>query len=182
VVPGALAGGIDGVIPMSLFGGFLIRLDLPGKALDLSPYPERGAARTAGFETAVLREDMLYLRGDMNDALDGYILLDTGACYSAISRRTAQALRCSLISAADLRGPSGSVNGGFIDGGIRFRVAGASLTAEPVVALDLAAFSAFNGVETAGVLGYPTLLHSVLTVDYRDALVHIDSAAGHRLR
>jgi hypothetical protein len=125
---------------------------------------------------------MLYLRGDMNDALDGYILLDTGACYSAISRRTAQALRCSLISAADLRGPSGSVNGGFIDGGIRFRVAGASLTAEPVVALDLAAFSAFNGVETAGVLGYPTLLHSVLTVDYRDALVHIDSAAGHRLR
>lgn len=181
VAPTWLAGGIDGVIPMSLFGGFLIRLDLPGKALELMPYPKPAAGQTAGFETAILREDMLFLRAAMNDALEGYILLDTGACYSAVSWRTAQALRSSLLSAVDLRGPNGAVNGGLIDGGIRFHVAGRSLTAEPVVALDLAAFSAFNGVETAGVLGYPTLRSFVLTLDYRDALVRIDapSKAGN---
>src|ERR1035437_8256723 len=35
VAPSRLARGIDGVIPLSLFGGFLIRLDLPDKTLDL---------------------------------------------------------------------------------------------------------------------------------------------------
>jgi hypothetical protein len=160
---------------MSLFGGFLIRLDLPDKTLDLLPYPEeRGATGSAGFEAAILRDNLLFLRGAVNDALEGYILLDTGSSYSAISRRTAQVLRSPLVSEVDLRGPNGAVNGGLIDGAIRFHVAGRSFTVEPAVALDLAAFSAFNGVETAGVLGYPTLRSSVLTVDYRDALVRLD--------
>jgi hypothetical protein len=175
VAPGRLARGIDGVIPMSLFGAFLVRLDLSGESLGLMPYPERAAAPTAGFAAAILREDLLFMRGALNGALEGYILLDTGACYSAISRRTAQVLKSSLVSAIDLRGPNGAVDGGLIGGGIRFQVAGRSLTAEPVVALDLAAFSALNGVETAAVLGYPTLRSSVLTVDYRDALVRIDA-------
>jgi hypothetical protein len=182
VVPGSLAAGIDGVIPMSLFGAFLVRLDLSGEALDLMPYPQPGAAQYAGLETAVLKEDLLFMLGAMNGALQGYILLDTGACYSAISRRTAQVLKSSLVSELELRGPNGAVSGGLIDGGVRFHMAGWSLTAEPVVALDLAAFSALNGIETAGVLGYPALRFSVLTVDYRDALVRIDSGAGHRLR
>ena len=175
VPPSRLPGGMDGVIPMSLFAAFLVRLDMPGKALDLMPYPERGPIPAGGFEPAVLRDGLLFLRGAMNDAPEGHILLDTGACYSAISRRTARVLKTSLVSAVDLRGPNGTVDGGLIDGAVRFRVAGQSLTAEPVVALDLGAFSTVNNIETDGVLGYPALRHSVLTVDYRNALVRIDA-------
>jgi hypothetical protein len=177
VAPRRLAGGIDGVIPISLFAGFLVRLDLPGKALDLTPYPEPGPV-PFGFEPATLRDGLLFLRGAMNNAPPGNILLDTGACYSAVSRRTARLLSASLLAPTDLRGPNGPVDGGFLEGAVRFEVAGRSLTGEPVVAVDLSAFSALNGLETDGVLGYPALRFSVLTVDYRDALVRIDSAPG----
>ena len=174
MAPGVLAEGIDGVIPMSLFGGFLIRLDLPGKALDLTPYPD-GAAQPAGTVPAILRDDLLFVRGALNDALEGYILLDTGASYSAVSQRTAKVLRSSPVSSIDLRGAGGAVNGDLITAGVRFQVAGRSFTADPVVALDLAALSALNGVDAIGVLGYPALRASILTVNYRDALVRIDN-------
>ena len=178
VAPRGLASGIDGVIPISLFAGFLVHLDFPGKALDLTPYPELGLV-PSGFEPATLRDGLLFLRGAMNNAPPGNILLDTGACYSAVSRRTARLLTSSLLAPADLRGPNGPVDGGFLEESVRFQVAGRSLTGEPVVALDLAAFNALNDIETDGVLGYPALRYSVLTVDYRDALVRIDGAAGH---
>jgi hypothetical protein len=114
------------------------------------------------------------MRAAFNDSLEGYVLLDTGASYSAISRRTAQALRSSAVSAVGLRGANGAMDCDVMAAGVRVQVAGGNLTAEPVVALDLARFSAFNGVETAAVLGYPALRASVITVDYRDALVRID--------
>ena len=37
VVPGKVVAGADGVIPMSLFADFLLRLDLPRRTLDLRP-------------------------------------------------------------------------------------------------------------------------------------------------
>ncbi|MGA3096066.1 MAG: aspartyl protease family protein [Bryobacteraceae bacterium] len=175
MAPGRLAEGTDGVIPLSLFGGFLMRLELPGKALDLMPYPDRAAIPTAGFARAILRNDMLFVRGAMNDSQEGYILLDTGASYSAISRRTAQALNSSPVSAVGLRGANGALDGDLIAAAVRFHVGGWNLTADSVVALDLAEFSAFNGVETAGVLGYPALRASVLTISYRDAMVRIET-------
>ena len=175
---GGLAGGIDGVMPMSIFGSFLIRLDLSGKTLDLLPYPDSGAIQTAGFAHAVLKNDLLFLRGLLNDELEGHILVDTGASYSAISRRTAHVLKSSPISVVDLRGANGAVNADLIAGGIRFQVAGQNLTAQPVVALDLSAFSALNGVDTIGILGYPDLRSSILTISYRDALVRIDARSN----
>jgi hypothetical protein len=39
VVDGKVVEGADGVIPLSLFSDFLLRLDLPGKTLGLIPYP-----------------------------------------------------------------------------------------------------------------------------------------------
>jgi hypothetical protein len=172
---GKLAAGVDGVIPLSLFGGFLIRLDLPGKALDLMPYPDGAPAPTAGFARMIPNGDVLFVPAALNGALEGYILLDTGASYSAVSRTTARILRSSLVSPVGLRGASGSVDGDLIEAGIRFHLAGRTLTAQPVVALDLASFSAFNGVETIAILGYPALSASILTVDYRDALLRIEA-------
>jgi len=179
---GELAEGIDGVIPLSFFGTFFIRLDLPGKVLDLTPYPV-GAAQTAGFAPAIPKSGMLFMRGWLDRALEGCILLDTGASYSTVSQPAARVLGNPTVSAVGLRGANGSVDGGVLASGIRFLVAGRSLAADPVVALDLEPFSAFNGIETIGVLGYPALRAFVLTVDYRDALVRIDAPSkGHARR
>ena len=43
-----LAEGIDGVLPLSAFAGFLIRLDIPRKSLELLPYPPNRRARPGG--------------------------------------------------------------------------------------------------------------------------------------
>ena len=172
---GVLAEGIDGVIPLSLFRDFLIRLDLPAKTLTLMPYPDRQALQSGGFSSATLSGDMLFLRGAVNDALEGFILLDTGASYSAVSQGAAKVLRRPLASVIALRGANGDLNGDLFAGGVRFGVSGLNFMADPVVAVDLAAFCAFHRAETLGVLGYPALRSSVLTVSYRDALVRIDT-------
>jgi hypothetical protein len=82
------------------------------------------------------------MRGVLNGALEGYILLDTGTSYPAISLRTTQALKSSLVSVVDLRGANGAVKGDLIAAGARFHVAGRGLAAELVVALNAPALMA----------------------------------------
>jgi hypothetical protein len=49
VVDGQMLEGVDGVIPMSLFANFLVRLDLPRKVLDLDAYPADPPVRDASY-------------------------------------------------------------------------------------------------------------------------------------
>ena len=44
-----IADGIQGAMPLSFFFGFLIRLDIPGKNLDLLPYPDQQSSPDSGF-------------------------------------------------------------------------------------------------------------------------------------
>lgn len=76
--------GIHGVLPLALFGDFLIRLDASARTLDLMPYPAISAETGAGIP-AVSNHQLLFLRGTLDDR-QGYFLLDTGASYNAISR------------------------------------------------------------------------------------------------
>jgi hypothetical protein len=174
VVRGRVAEGIDGVIPVSLFGGFLVRLDLPARILGLTPYPDGAPAPTVGFSPTVPNRNLLLMKAVLDDAREGYVLLDTGAAYTGISPQTARALRSSLVEPLHMQGATGWVAGETVEPGIRFRIAGQELTVDHPVALDLTTVSRFNGIEMIGVLGYPELRHTVLTVNYRDALVRIE--------
>lgn len=178
VVSGRIFGGIDGVIPMSLFGGFLVRLDLPSKTLSLVPYPNDTSARSTGFSVTVAHESMLLTKAVLDDAREGYVLLDTGAAYTGISPRVAQALRSSPVESLHMQGATGSVAGEMLTPGIRFRIAGQEFTPANPVTMDLTTISRYSGVEMIGVLGYPELRHAVLTVNYRDALVDIELKGG----
>jgi hypothetical protein len=164
VVRGRVAEGVDGVIPVSLFGGFLVRLDLPARALALTPYPDGAPARTAGLSPTVPNRNLLLMKAALDGAREGYVLLDTGAAYTGISLQTARALRSRV----------GAVAGEMIEPGIRFRIADQELTADHPMAVDLTTVSRYNGVEMIGVLGYPELRNTILTVNYRDALVGIE--------
>lgn len=180
VVRGRVAEGIDGVIPVSLFGGFLVRLDLPAGILALTPYPDGAQAQSVGLFPTVSNRNLLLTKAVLDGAREGYVLLDTGAAYTGISPQTARALGSLLVEPLHMQGATGWVVGEIIEQGIRFRIAGQELRADHPVALDLATVSRFNGIEMIGVLGYPELRRTVLTVNYRDALVGIELKRGGR--
>jgi len=108
VTDNKVAEGVDGVLPLALFGGFVIRLDMPSKSLDLDPYPEQ-APRQTGDLAAVRNHDLLFVKCQVNGARDGYFLLDTGASYNAISRALARTLNSSDLFGSDISLRGGTV-------------------------------------------------------------------------
>lgn len=171
----SIGDGIQGVLPLSVFSGFLIRLDIPGKVLQLLPYP---AARTESGRSinAIASNRLLFVKATVNEVRDGYFLLDTGASYSAISQTVARELKISetLSERVSLQGGTAAMDAALVGSGIRLRLPERDLDSGPVVAIDLSASSAYHHFEIAGLIGYPALSRSVLLISYRDRLIHIE--------
>lgn len=170
-----LLEGIDGVIPMSLFSGFLVRLDMPGKTLHLESYPD-APVDDAGYSPARTDNCLLFVPAVLNEHQAGYVLLDTGATYNAVAPASTRAWKSYRLSSPniDLRGGAGLMAGFLLPAGVSFRLGSRVLPADPAVVVDLSAFSSPLPFKLAGILGYPALRRSVLTVNYRDGLVRMD--------
>jgi hypothetical protein len=166
-----IADGIQGVLPLSIFSGFLIRLDIPGKQLALLPYPFE-TDRT-GSIPILLNNQLLFVKGNVNDTRDGYFLLDTGASYTAIARSLAGQLHISdaLAQRVPLQGGVADINAPLLNGAVRLRLGSRGPVAGPVVAVDLSTASRYHNLEIAGLIGFPALRDSVLIVSYRDAFI-----------
>jgi len=171
-----LPDGLQGVFPLSALAEFLIRLDIPGKSLDLQPYP-REQAETQGALPAVSNNQLLFLKGTVNETHEGYFLLDTGASYNAISRNMVRRLNISeaLASLVPMQGGVAEMDAPLLTGQVRLRLPTNELVRGPVVALDLSTASRYHNLEVSGLIGYPALSESVLSVNYRDSLVAIGS-------
>ena len=174
LVDGKVIEGADGVIPLAMFSDFLMRLDLPKRTLGLIPYPnEQGPAVSS--HRAAGNSDLLLVRTVLNRKHDGYVILDTGAFCSAISREAAGALSGARILAdLPIGAGTGAATGQLVSGDVHFEIAGRELVPDRVVALDLLNLSRHYGVEVVGVLGFPALSPYVLVVDYRNGLVKIE--------
>jgi len=170
----SLADGVQGVLPLAIFAGFLIHLDIPAKELDLLPYPE--PADRAGGLPLLSSNQLLFVKGIVNDTHEGYFLLDTGAAYTAISRNLARQLHISEVMSdhVPLQGGIASIDAPLLSGSVRLRFASTRAAAGPVVAVDLATASRYHNFEVSGLLGYSALCDSVLTVNYRDNLLRIE--------
>jgi len=177
VVRGSVVEGVDGVVPTALFRDFLIRLDLPGKALHLSPTAAVANVPAEGFIPVMPGRTLLFVKAMLERAHEGYVLLDTGSSYSVVSQEEGRALKAFLTAPSSVRGANGVIDSKLLNARIRFKVGGVELSATSVVALDLTTLSRYNGVEIAGVLGFPELRNSVLTIDYQGAQVLIDAQA-----
>jgi hypothetical protein len=174
LVDGKVVEGADGVIPLAMFSDFLMRLDLPARTLGLIPYPgEQGPALPS--DRAATQGDLLLVGTVLNRERHGYVVLDTGAFCSAISREVAGTLGGSQ-NLGDLRigGGTGTATGQVVSAAVHFEIAGQDLVPNDVVALDLLNLSRHYGVEVVGVLGFPALSPYVLTIDYRSRLVKIE--------
>jgi predicted aspartyl protease len=170
-----LADGIQGALPLSIFSKFLIRLDIPGKSLDLLPYPP-DQPRLEGAVQAIENNRVLFLKGTANEKTEGYFLLDTGATYNAISHKVARELHIaeSMAERVALQGGTAEMDAPLLRGSVRFRLGALELATDPLVAVDLSVPSRYHRIEIAGLIGYPALRGSVLTVNYRNRLIRIE--------
>lgn len=170
-----LLEGIDGIIPMALFAGFLVRLDVPGKTLDLEPYPARPPIVDPAYSPARADHCLLYLASVLNESRSGYVLLDTGATYSAVSEAAARSWNAyrTMSRSIALHGGAGATDGFLLPRGVRFRFGSRVLSADPAVVVDLSDASRHQQFEVDGILGYSALRNSIVTINYRDSLVRI---------
>jgi Aspartyl protease len=169
-----LSDGIQGALPLSVFAGFLIGLDVAGNALHLSPYPTGPVDQSAAIGI-LSNNQLLFVKGTVNETHDGYFLLDTGASYSAISRNLARELHFSNLLAhhVALQGGTTPMDAPLLTGSVRLRF-GSQIAAGPIVAVDLSTASRYHQFEVSGLIGYTALRGFMLTVSYRDGLVRID--------
>ncbi len=176
VANGAVSDQVDGVVGTSLFQRFIIRLDAPRKILELLPYPDE--APQAGREpnpptrmaklVPVCQADHLLLVNARFDAFSsGYLILDTGAAFSSVSRRLTSAAEPEF----EVSGPGGGRANAYLAGRVQVRVGDRDLLDPNAVALDFARLSNLHGVEISGLIGYPMLSRYTLTLDYRDGLI-----------
>ncbi len=181
LVEGSVIEGADGVIPLSLFSDFLLRLNLPEKTLGLFPYPgEQDPASPSSRR--VTQRDLLLVAAVLNGKQSGHVVLDTAAFCSAISRELAGSPRAHLAPEVRIVAGTGAATGQLVSSAMHFRVAGQELIPNEVVALDLSNLSRYYGVQVVGVLGFPALRPYILTLSYRDALVKIESPQRLSLR
>jgi hypothetical protein len=168
--------GIQGVLPLSLFAEYLIKLDVPGKALDLSPYPKETPDPSRALPV-FSNNQLLIVKATANESHEGYFLLDTGASYTAISRSLASHLKISetLAPHVSMRGGVAEMQAPVLTGLVRLHVGSSVPVCGPVVAVDLSTASRYQDLEISGLIGFSALYNSVLTVNYRNNLLWIAS-------
>jgi predicted aspartyl protease len=174
VAEGKLAEGIEGVFPLSLFSEFVVRIDFRRQSLDLLSY-EAQEPESAGALPAISSNRLLFVKGSVNGLPEGYFLVDTGASYTAISRGLARDFERAekLAPRVALRSGTATIDAPILHRGLRFQIGSEELQQAEVVVMDFSSASRYHGVDISGLIGYPALRNSVLTVDYRNARVRI---------
>ncbi len=184
-----VAGEVDGAIGANVFEQFIVRLDGRHRVLDLLPYPDevpraqsqedlwagRDRSLPAGMEnlTPVCQTGhLLLVQTKLDSGTSGYMILDTGAAYSSLSRQAT--LPFAEPTPFEIAGPGGGLVTAFQAGPTQLHVAGHDLADPEVVALDFARISNLHGLEISGLIGYPMLSRYALTLEYRDGLIGLD--------
>lgn len=175
VVSGHIMDGVDGVIPLSLFSAFLVRLDVPHRTLELDPLPDKATAQDDSYSPVRTENSMLFLQTTLNSSQTGYVLLDTGSSFNAVSWAALGAHRDFGFEYPNvpLLAGTGETEGFRLPHGVRFRFGSRVLSADPAIVVDLSKLSGRHRLPIAGLLGYPALRTSVVTVNYRDGLVRL---------
>ena len=174
LVNGDVIEGADGVIPLSLFSGFLLQLDFPGKALRLIPYTRQRSQPYPPNGRAENRNRLL-VPAVLNGKQSGQVILDTAAYCSVVSRDVAGALggfpdaRLTLVWAG-----TGATWGWIVSPAVHFLIAGKDAVSDETVVLDLSNLSRHYGLELLGIVGFPALRPYVLTIDYQAGRLTIE--------
>jgi tetratricopeptide (TPR) repeat protein len=195
--------GVDGLIGMDVFSNLQVTLDYPMRKLALAPLPPRpqegvtadkpaletksGQQSTRAPHDRYIAPEMsdwtkvyrsghnLLLPAMLNESAARLFILDTGAFTTTISPEAAREVT-KVHSDHDLivRGISGKVEKVYSADNITFRFAHLQQRGEGVVAFDTSNLSKSAGLEVSGLIGFSTLSHLTVKIDYRDALVKFE--------
>jgi hypothetical protein len=76
-------------------------------------------------------------------------------------------------SSVDLFTPGRQISGSSLPGAVRFEFAGREFADDGVASFDFGPISNQNGVEISGLIGYPLLSRSTVTINLRDGLMEM---------
>ena len=98
-------------------------------------------------------------------------LLDTGASFSSVDRQLVPLINVSAITS--VLGPCGTQVRASRSAPVTFQIADQTFQDPAPIALDLEMMSEQEGVHISGVLGFPILVNTNLTIDYRRGFVEL---------
>jgi hypothetical protein len=194
--------GVDGLVGPDIFSSYVVTLDNPSRMLKLDPLPARpdevaGVAAsldTSGADVEVAEKPrnryiapematwtkifrsghLLIFPTNINSGPTRLFVMDTGAEHDGlISIEAAKEVTGVGSSDYGIVGVSGEVNDvksadnlTIVFGGMRERL-------RDVPAIDMSNFTRGAGTEISGFIGFNTLAELIISIDYRDSLVHI---------
>jgi len=192
---------VDGLIGADVFSSWLVTLDIPSREVRLAPLPKRpddtehqsSELDTAGGGenneavphdryvapemrtwTPVFRynHNLIFVT-HLNKGPSKLFIMDTGASTTLISPAAAKEVTGVSGSNAQVRGISGEVNNVSEADNLTIQFAGVRHRLLDTLAIDTSNLGRGSGVEISGLIGFPTLRELIITIDYRDNLVHI---------
>jgi Tfp pilus assembly protein PilF/predicted aspartyl protease len=195
--------GVDGLIGTDVFRDYLVTVDTPGRELRLDLLPRRpgDAEQAVSLDTsdndqpkseADTAQDQyvapemqewtrifrsghyLIVPTEIGNTPTKLFLLDTGANTSMISPAVAREVsHVSGDSMTEVHGISGKVNKVMEADSIPITFAHVKQITNGMLAYDGSFERTGAGVEISGLIGFPMLRELVLSIDYRDNLIHV---------
>lgn len=158
-----LVPDVEGVLGVDVFSDFLIRIDGPKRVLELTAFVE-GEAKREGLYPFHQAGHLILVDVRVNRRHEGQFLLDSGAFCSVVD----PAWSPQTAVSAGVRGIGGTVGTFARTLPVELELAGRSSWESEVVAMDLKTLRQKHGVPITGLIGYPAMARSVLTLDLRD--------------
>lgn len=172
-----------------LYSDFEVTVDFPRALLTLEPLPpvpraENGLRDPYAWprDTAKLARGYLPMRVFGNDLMvptlvnreiRAYFLLDSGASTNFLSERFAGRIRTLRPSGVGVVGLSGEVRDVRAVTNVELLIGGIRQPHDSVLALELDGLAVASGFGIDGFIGWDLLLHSVVSIDARNALIRI---------
>lgn len=196
----------EGLIGGDVFETFLLTLDFPGRVLKLDPlpaYPGETAQNTKGnlgirdpdapprdryIDPSMSNWTQVYRSGHdlifpvrLNNGPIRLFEIDSGSSLNLISPNAAKEVtKVASGATVELTGISGKVNRLATSDAITMDFAGLRQPTTGMITTDLQKMSNASGIELSGFLGAQTLRQLVVTIDYRDNLVHFTFDPKHQ--
>jgi hypothetical protein len=201
---------VEGLIGPDVFQDYVVTLDFPDRQLLLETLPPRPGEQTTTTSlatsddtgsTAVAAARDRYVAPEMKDwtpvfrsghflIFPTYIgnapvklfIMDSGSEHSLISLDAAREVsQLSGFNAPTMKGLNGEVQKVMVADTVTLGFAGVRQVVGGMTSIDTTSISRSVGVGISGFIGFPTLRELVISIDYRDDLVHViyDPTKGH---
>jgi tetratricopeptide (TPR) repeat protein len=191
---------VDGLIGPDVFSSWVVTLDIPSREVRLGPLPKRpyDTAQTSELDTAGGGENTQavprdrFIAPEMKDWTHIFryghalifltnigktpaklFIMDTGSSHTIISKAAAKEVTDVGGTNARVRGISGEVKNVSQANDLTIIFGNVGSPLRDILAIDTSGLGRGSGVEVSGLIGFETLRELIISIDYRDNLVHV---------